>query len=129
MFDFGRHGGERVRWGLTSKLHPSLEFVDHKLQNMVEKPLKAAILVVSITAAKDASQDLSEGVLRQVFEKDGGGQWEVEDVKIVSDNVLEVQRSITIWSDKEDAVDLIVTTGGTGFAKSDITPEVCNLLP
>lgn len=86
--------------------------------------LKAAILVVSTTASKDPSADSSGATLKDVFESDGGGKWVVLEKKIVGDDVLDIQRSITGWTDREDAVNVIITTGGTGFAVSDNTPEV-----
>jgi gephyrin len=85
--------------------------------------LKAAILVISTTAAKDASTDSSGPVLKNVFEETGG-KWEVVQTKIVSDNVADIQRSVMAWTDQENAVNLVITTGGTGFAVSDGTPEV-----
>ncbi|KAB8297875.1 hypothetical protein EYC80_001668 [Monilinia laxa] len=86
--------------------------------------LKAAILIVSTTAAKDASTDSSGPVLKSVFEEtNGNGQWEVIETKIVSDNVTDIQRSVMAWTDQENTVNVVVTTGGTGFAISDNTPE------
>jgi hypothetical protein len=35
-----------------------------------------------------------------------------------------IQAAVKIWAD-EKSVDLILTTGGTGFAPRDVTPEVC----
>lgn len=86
--------------------------------------LKAAILVVSTTATKDPSADTSGGILRDVFEREGGGKWEVVETKIVGDDVLDIQRSIIGWADREDTVNVIISTGGTGFAVYDSTPEV-----
>lgn len=86
--------------------------------------LKVAILIVSTTASKDPSADLSADILKDVFEQGGGGKWEVADTKIVGDEVLDIQRNIMNWADGEDGVNLIITTGGTGFAVHDITPEV-----
>lgn len=91
--------------------------------------LKAAILIISTTASKDPSQDSSGPTLESVFEEDGGGQWEVVEKKIVGDNVLEIQRAVTQWTDggfgvEWKGVNLIVTSGGTGFAEFDNTPEV-----
>lgn len=91
---------------------------------MSKPSLKAAILVVSTTAAKDPSADSSGGVLKAVFETDGAGQWEVVDTKIVGDVVLDIQRQISQWADQENPVNLIISTGGTGFATYDNTPEV-----
>lgn len=87
-------------------------------------PLKAAILVVSTTASKDPSTESSASILRDVFEKEEQGKWKVSEIRIVADEVLDIQRNITSWADREDAVNAIITTGGTGFAVHDITPEV-----
>ncbi|KIN00476.1 hypothetical protein OIDMADRAFT_165010 [Oidiodendron maius Zn] len=84
---------------------------------------RAAILVVSTTASKDPSTDFCVEALKDVFENQESGIWEVSDAKIVSDEVLDIQRSILAWADAENPVNLIVTTGGTGFAVSDVTPE------
>ncbi|KAK4166056.1 Gephyrin [Cladorrhinum sp. PSN259] len=95
----------------------------------MSSPLKAAILVVSTTAAKDPSTDAAEATLRNVFDQDGAGQWTVTESKIVSDVTTEIQRQITLWTDNTDnAVNLVVTTGGTGFAIADNTPEAVSPL-
>lgn len=86
--------------------------------------LKAVILIVSTTASKDPTSDAAETTLRSVFDQDGGGQWEVVETKIVSDDVTQIQRQIMAWADKAESVNLIITTGGTGFAVADHTPEV-----
>jgi gephyrin len=90
--------------------------------------LKAAILIVSTTASRDPSTDSSGGILKDVFEQEGGGKWEVVEQKIVGDEVLDIQRCIVSWADREDTVNLIISTGGTGFAVHDSTPEVCIFL-
>lgn len=86
--------------------------------------LTAAILIVSTTAALDPSTDGSAAVLREVFNVDGGGKWTVVDEKIVTDSVVDVQKQIMQWTDGPDAPSFIITTGGTGFAVADCTPEV-----
>lgn len=92
---------------------------------MARPALRAAILVISTTAARDPSTDASDATLRDVFEQDGGGQWDVVDTKIVADSVPQIQRQILLWADIAESVNLIITTGGTGFAVGDHTPEVC----
>ncbi|KAI9787854.1 MAG: hypothetical protein M1816_007421 [Peltula sp. TS41687] len=90
---------------------------------MATDRLRAAILVVSETAAQDPSSDTSGKGLRAVFGAEAEGKWIVAETKIVGDNVLDIQRSVLHWTDGEDAVNLVVTSGGTGFAVKDVTPE------
>ncbi|KAI5362914.1 putative molybdopterin biosynthesis protein MoeA [Septoria linicola] len=85
--------------------------------------LRAAILIISETASKDASTDKGIPALKEVFSQKGGDQWNTEDTRIVTDNVLDIQRAITEWTDGPESVNLIVTSGGTGFAQKDVTPE------
>ncbi|KAG7287708.1 hypothetical protein NEMBOFW57_007221 [Staphylotrichum longicolle] len=91
-------------------------------------PLKAAILIVSTTAAKDPSTDAADAALRDVFEQEGGGRWDVVESKIVSDVTTQIQRQITLWTDATEPVNLVITTGGTGFAVADQTPEAVSVL-
>ncbi|TEA20766.1 Gephyrin [Colletotrichum sidae] len=93
-------------------------------------PLKVALLIVSTTASKDPSTDKSELVLKDVIEQEGGGKWVVKESKIVQDHAPQIQRQIMLWADvgPEDGVNLILTTGGTGFAVSDSTPEAVGSL-
>lgn len=95
----------------------------------MDAPLKAAILIVSTTAAKDPSTDSSREVLQNVLSDQGLGKWELSGTEIVADDVLAIQRQITAWADGPEGVNLIITTGGTGFAVADGTPEVCSAPP
>jgi len=87
--------------------------------------LRAAILIISTTAAEDPSTDSSGGILKDVFKQEGAGKWEVIETKIVGDEVLDIQKNIEDWADGEDPPNVVITTGGTGFAVHDKTPEVC----
>lgn len=90
----------------------------------MSQPLKAAILIVSTTASQDPTTDAAGNTLRSVFEQDGADRWHIVDTKIVPDSVTLIQKQLMLWADAADPVNLIVTTGGTGFAVSDQTPEV-----
>jgi gephyrin len=86
--------------------------------------LKAAVLVVSETASQDPSTDKCIPVLKKVFGDLGNDQWHVSETEIVPDNALTIQKTIRTWTDGPDPINLIVTSGGTGFATKDVTPEV-----
>lgn len=93
--------------------------------------LRAAILVISQTASEDASTDKCIPVLRDVFRDLGNDQWDVADTAIVPDSVGEIQKCVRRWADaegEEGVVNLIVTSGGTGFAVKDVTPEAVGVL-
>lgn len=99
---------------------------------MPDRSMKAAILIVSTTAAQDPSTDRCSSVLRDVFQDGGAGgawQWEVVATKIVGDVVEDIQQAVAHWADGGDGegegvINAIITTGGTGFAATDVTPEV-----
>ena len=93
---------------------------------MAASPLTAAILIVSDTAARDPSSDATGDILTDTFQSasSGADKWTIAAKTIVPDSIQNIQRSILQWTDQDDAVNLIVTSGGTGFAVKDVTPEV-----
>ena len=91
---------------------------------MNSKPkLRATVLIISDTAHKDPSTDEAGDSLLNVFEAEGGGQWAAIDREIIPDEVLAIQRAVIKHCDREDFVNVLITTGGTGFAVRDVTPE------
>ncbi|KAL4964058.1 bifunctional molybdopterin adenylyltransferase MobB/molybdopterin molybdotransferase MoeA family protein [Aspergillus stella-maris] len=95
---------------------------------MTGQRLKAAILVVSDTAARDPSTDRVIGTLGDVFDAAGSTSWEQPIAKIVPDDVLQIQQSVCGWADGHDPFNLILISGGTGFAVKDNTPEAVSPL-
>jgi gephyrin len=88
--------------------------------------LTVGILVVSTTASKDASTDATTGLLSDLLEANSSAEsvtWKVDAVKIVPDDYSEIQSVVKDWAD-DRKLSLVVTSGGTGFAVSDGTPEV-----
>ena len=79
--------------------------------------LKIAVLTVSDT--RDLADDKSGATLVQRIEKAGHA---VASRTIVRDDVETIRARIKDWI-ADPAVDVIITTGGTGFTGRDVTPE------
>ncbi|BAE60479.1 hypothetical protein BDV35DRAFT_376544 [Aspergillus flavus] len=95
---------------------------------MTDDKLKAAILIVSDTASKDPSTDRVAETLTSFFFSEGLNTWDRPATKIVPDNVLDIQRALCDWTDGPNWVNLILLSGGTGFALKDNTPEAVSPL-
>lgn len=90
---------------------------------MADTKLKVAILIVSDTAFKDPSTDAAGVKLERVF-ADQGTEWDIKYTSIVPDSINAIQQHISqLCDDENDYVNFVVTTGGTGFAVKDHTPE------
>jgi gephyrin len=94
------------------------------LRATMSSKLRATIIVVSETASKDASTDKCIPALQEVFQQDGGDRWEPAQTRIVTDDVAAIREAIKAYTDSADSANLVVTSGGTGFAQKDVTPEV-----
>lgn len=79
---------------------------------------KCRVLVVSDSVAAGANQDRSGEALAAALESHG---YDRPPVTVVPDGVQPVSEAISAFRD--DGVDLVVTTGGTGFGPRDLTPE------
>ncbi|KAJ5488801.1 Gephyrin [Penicillium diatomitis] len=88
--------------------------------------LAVAILIVSDTASKDPTSDRTANALTPVLA--GEGKWETPTVRIVPDNKFQIQQAICEWTDGPDWYNLILLSGGTGFAVRDNTPEAVSPL-
>jgi molybdopterin adenylyltransferase len=86
---------------------------------MSEAMLRAAIVIVSDRAASGQRADLSGPRLTEVVQSAGGV---VVETKIVADEKHSIEAELRRLADME-RVPLILTTGGTGFAPRDVTPE------
>jgi molybdenum cofactor biosynthesis protein B len=80
-------------------------------------PLKIAVLTVSDTRSLD--EDRSGGTLAARIEEAGHA---LADRKIVTDDIPLIQEAVQAWVDDE-AIDIVITTGGTGFTGRDVTPD------
>jgi molybdenum cofactor synthesis domain-containing protein len=83
--------------------------------------IRAGILTVSDRSARGEREDLSGPALTQaVLERLGGAV--VAEWAVVPDERATIAALLKHWAD-DLALDLILTTGGTGFAWRDVTPE------
>ncbi len=81
--------------------------------------LKVGILTISDRSSRREREDLSGPALQKIVNDQG---WHVERLAVVPDELEEIKNTLIHWCD-EAKLHLILTTGGTGFAPRDITPE------
>jgi molybdenum cofactor synthesis domain-containing protein len=81
--------------------------------------MKVAILTVSDRSAAGEREDRSGPLLKELVETQG---WFVTEIAILPDDQERLEKQLVEWCD-EESVDIIFTTGGTGFAPRDRTPE------
>lgn len=80
-------------------------------------PVKIAVLTVSDTRTLD--EDKSG---RTLVERIVAAGHILADRDIVTDDVEKIRERVLSWS-KDEQIDVIITTGGTGFTGRDVTPE------
>ncbi|MCC7266290.1 MAG: molybdenum cofactor biosynthesis protein [Caulobacteraceae bacterium] len=80
-------------------------------------PLNIAVLTISDTRVR--ATDTSGGLLADRLVAAGH---RLADRKIVADEIAAIQAQVRGWADTGE-IDVILTTGGTGFAPRDVTPE------
>jgi molybdopterin adenylyltransferase len=80
-------------------------------------PLRIAVLTISDT--RDLADDKSGATLAERIEKAGHA---IADRAIVNDDVENIRAKVKQWI-ADPAVDVVITTGGTGFTGRDVTPE------
>lgn len=81
---------------------------------------QVGILTLSDRGAAGEYEDRSGLVIRQlVLERLGA---EVAEYLVIADDFERIRDTLIAWAD-EGQLDLILTTGGTGFAPRDVTPE------
>ena len=81
--------------------------------------LRVAVLTVSDRSARGERPDASGPVIVELIKAQG---WEVARSDILPDDLNILRETIKSWADRGVA-DIILTTGGTGFAPRDVTPE------
>ncbi len=85
----------------------------------MQNPLRFAILTASDRSARGERPDLSGPALTELVKSQG---WTVVRQTILPDDLIVLRETLAAWADRGD-VDIILVTGGTGFAPRDVTPE------
>ncbi len=87
-------------------------------------PLRFGILTASDRSSRGERPDLSGPALVELVNAQG---WLVNRTGIVPDEKDILRETLATWADSCE-VDIILTTGGTGFAPRDVTPEATRLV-
>jgi molybdopterin adenylyltransferase len=86
---------------------------------MSDDPVRVAVITVSSSRAANGGSDESGDALVKLVEEIGGT---LVGRELVADDREAVEALLRGWADGGKC-DLVFTTGGTGFAASDVTPE------
>jgi molybdenum cofactor synthesis domain-containing protein len=86
--------------------------------------MRVAVLTISDACSRGEREDASGGVIVAWV---AARKASLAARALVPDETLDIVRTLAHWSD-DDAADLIVTTGGTGLAPRDVTPEATRLV-
>ena len=81
-------------------------------------PITVGIITISDRASSGEYEDLGGPVLKEAAEKAG---WRVHSEALIPDEIERIQETIRAFS--AQGCGLILTTGGTGIAQRDVTPE------
>lgn len=86
--------------------------------------LRFGILTSSDRSSRGERSDLSGPALADLVIAQG---WTVIQTEVVPDDLDVLSTTLSAWADG-GGMDVILTTGGTGFAPRDITPEATSLV-
>jgi molybdenum cofactor synthesis domain-containing protein len=81
--------------------------------------MRFGILTVSDACAAGEREDLSGARLEQWVREQGH---ELTERSVVPDDAATITRTLLVWADG-GTLDVLLTTGGTGFGPRDVTPE------
>lgn len=89
------------------------------MENVPEKNIKVAVITISDRCSRGEREDLSGKAIAEIMESKG---WETASYIIIPDDKARLKQELTRLSD-DLKTQLIFTTGGTGLAPRDFTPE------
>jgi len=86
---------------------------------------KVGILIVSDRGSSGVYQDRSGPVIQEIISNNLDVV--VEQITVVPDELNVIKDTLMVWVDQHQ-LDLILTSGGTGFSPRDVTPEATRLV-
>ncbi|XP_039182823.1 gephyrin isoform X4 [Crotalus tigris] len=84
--------------------------------------IRVGVLTVSDSCFRNLAEDRSGINLKDLIQDPSLLGGTVSAYKIVPDEIEEIKETLIDWCDEKE-LNLILTTGGTGFAPRDVTPE------
>jgi len=81
--------------------------------------IRFGILTLSDRSSRGEREDLSGPALSRLIKKEG---WALVRQSILPDEESVIRQTLIEWADSAE-LDIILTTGGTGFSPRDVTPE------
>ncbi len=81
--------------------------------------IAVSIAVLTVSDTRDLNDDRSGDILAERLKEAGH---KLADRSIVTDDVEAIQAKVNEWVGRDD-VDVVITTGGTGFTGRDVTPD------
>jgi len=81
--------------------------------------IRFGILTLSDRSSRGERADSSGPELARLIQSQG---WSVARQEILSDDESAIRDTLINWSDSSE-IDVLLTTGGTGFSPRDVTPE------
>jgi molybdopterin adenylyltransferase len=88
------------------------------------RQIRVGILTISDRTFRGEREDLSGPALSQAVLSQG---WLIADQALVPDEKEQISKALKVWA-KSDKMEVILTTGGTGFSPRDVTPEATLLV-
>jgi molybdopterin adenylyltransferase len=88
-------------------------------EHRAEAPAALRIAVLTISDTRDESEDISGRWIKDAL---GEAGHEVTESAVVRDEPVAIVEQVLNWADREE-IDAVISTGGTGIAPRDRTPE------
>lgn len=86
---------------------------------VADRPFQAAVITLSDSGVRGERVDESGPCIKEILEENG---YDVVEMVMIADEQKVLEKQLKRLADMRQ-VDLILTTGGTGFSPRDVTPE------